>query len=384
MTKYLSLFALCCLVLTNSLAQEPSIALPTEWYLNYLHNEGPTAPEGAQLAIGIITPNGQATIGFCRNGAQLEPCDNEEAHFEIGSVTKLFTASMLGQLIEEGKLAVNDPAQNHLPEDWPVPQWERKKEQVPITLEHLATHHSGLQRNPLQMEYLMQNEADPWSLYGQDQLLYDLREAKLKKRPGTKFSYSNVGFTLLGQVLSAVEEKNFDDLVSERIFAPLGMTSSVVGMTNLPEDQIGLTGFDRDGKAVPNWTFNIAAPAGGIISNSRDMLRFLSWNMGLDSSLNRAAADRCHAILEKGPSNGTRFSYTGLGWLVVDTELFPGRFPYQDQLLWHDGGTSGFQSYLGFLKEQQLGVVVLTNFRSPKWDLIHFGEALLAKLVEMQ
>ncbi|NQZ78644.1 MAG: serine hydrolase [Ekhidna sp.] len=201
-------------------------------------------------------------------------------------------------------------------------------------------------------------------------MINDLVNAKLKA--SGKYRYSNIGYILLGLLLEEIGKDSYASLLQNTI-----LNRAMMPHTSLSTANTATGGFNVKGKQVDNWTLDTAAPAGGVVSCTADIAKFLSWTMDSSNELTRT----CIEPINKGMINGTLFSYIGLGWNITETGLFK-RYTYEDNLIWHNGSTAGFQSYIGFLQKRKIGVVVLTNFRSKTLHAIKLGEHMLSSLVE--
>jgi CubicO group peptidase (beta-lactamase class C family) len=291
------------------------------------------------LSIGIIK-NGQNyfyNYGAC--SAQDTTAPSEESIYEIGSITKTFTATILAQMVSESMLKLEDPIDQYLPPglvSWPD---DRR-----ITFEDLATHRSGLPRIPdnLKSSYT-KNPSNPYQHYSEQDLLDFLQAYKpipLEKR---KIDYSNFGVGLLGYLLVKMDgQSDYETLVKKRIFDRVGMDDSFIteGQKQL------LTGHNAFGMVTPAWDLNVLAGAGAIRSNTTDMLKYVS------AQINER--------LDNGLSHQARYDFDksrkiGLTWFIKKDDQS------HRSLIWHDGGTGGFRSFVGFSKEPKIGVVVLSN-----------------------
>ncbi len=255
----------------------------------------------------------------------------EDTVFDLGSITKVFTTLLLKDLEKKGILSLQDLA------ELPGVKMPGK-----ITLFHLATHSSGLPRLP--DNFHPKNYANPYADYNFQDLCSFLNGYTLPRGPGEQVEYSNVGMGLLGIILCQKTGKSFETLLSESIFKPIGMEHSAILLT--PEmSKKYATGYHMK-KAVPNWDFpEHWAGAGAIHSTIKDMAKFLAANMG--NSPMTDLLQECHQKqLPMGPGVDI-----GLGWILTD----------DNDLIWHNGGTGGFRSYLGFNAKTQKGVVILSN-----------------------
>jgi len=269
--------------------------------------------------------------------------------FEIGSITKTFTCSVLSYLVQKNELALNDAAQKHLPSSISLPEKNGKS----IMLLHLATQHSGLSRMPGNFSPV--DQSNPYIDYTEKELTAYLNNCELKHEPGTTYEYSNLGMGLLGFILTQVKNKPYSELIKEFILSPLGMNQTFIsGQTN---SKLLATGY-RETTPVKAWTWNnqsVLTGAGGIVSNAEDMLKFLIAQLNSDNSALTAAFKE--ARKEKGGAGDTAMQI-GLGWHIR-----------KHKYVWHNGGTGGFRSFVGFDPVKKRGIVILTNSTTGADDL---------------
>ena len=162
--------------------------------------------------------------------------------------------------------------------------------------------------------------------------------------PGVKNEYSNTGMTVLGLILEKVYSKSYSELVTTYITKPNSLVSTTV---NLPSGELKnkVTGYNEEGSLTPYWELNDFAAAGGVNSTPKELLDYFVWNMH----------EQTEALkLAHRPTWEMEWNGVALGWHIIKT-----RKGYR--LLWHNGGTYGFSSFGGFIKEKDCAVVVLSN-----------------------
>ncbi len=312
------------------------------------------------LVVGAIAGKEEFLRGFgaLRVGGTQPP--DAETVFEIGSISKVFTGILLARAIETGKMELDDRIADLLPEGWTLPEPARS-----ITMRHCTTHTSGLPRLPtnllnfagaLRLAFLGN---DPYRDYTEEKFRQALAMVKLNHEPGTRHEYSNFGAGLLGFVLAKHNGSDYESLVTDRICRPLGMHGTVIAddertRNRLPSKYRSILklgpvsfGLKSDDWRIPNHL----AGAGAIRSTGRDMMTFLKANMGLVSTPIDAAIRRSHRELFRDTGGLT----IGMNWIrSFDDEL-------AQNIIWHNGGTGGFRTYLGFTEDRQFGVFVLGN-----------------------
>lgn len=270
--------------------------------------------------------------------------------FEIGSITKTFTATLLAEAVTRKELHLDQPVASLLP-GFQIPARDGKQ----ITLGELAMQNSGLPRLPTNFHPAHMD--DPYADYGLDQLKAFLATYSLPRDPGEKYEYSNLGAALLGYALGRQAGTGYDKLVQEQIFVPLGMDSSAIIDHAAMRSRLA-QGHDATGKAVGNWNLNLFAAAGGIRSTGEDMLRYLKANMGLSRSTLYAPMQLAQTARSSGPGPNNKI---GLIWM---TQHGP-----DGDVIWHNGMTGGYASFIGFTADHRHGVVILTNTATAVDDL---------------
>jgi CubicO group peptidase (beta-lactamase class C family) len=293
------------------------------------------------IVVGVVGTAGPTFFSHgvaAKGGAKLD----EDTVFEIGSVTKVFTAMLLADAIARGDMRLDDPITKYLPPAVKVPALGDK----PITLEHLATHRSGLPGLPGNLS--LANEANPYADYTVEQLYSFLGECTLTDEPGKTYHYSNLGAGLLGHVLAIHAGKSYDELVRARICQPLGMDHTACKLS--PDMKKHLAQGHAAGEPVSNWDLDTLAGAGGLRSNARDMTAFLGACLGRSGDKLQPVLKKC---LEPRYPTGLPATDVALGWHVNKK--------YDAEMVWHNGGTGGYHSFCGFRTDRQFAVVVLTN-----------------------
>jgi serine-type D-Ala-D-Ala carboxypeptidase/endopeptidase len=302
---------------------------------------------GVGLVVGLITPEGRRVISH-GSLAQSDPRRLDgDTIFEIGSVGKVFTALLLADMVQRGEAALNDPVADYVPPGVAVPQRGERQ----ITLLDLATHTSGLPRMPT--NFVPRDPANPYADYSVEQLYGFLSNYQLTRDIGSDYAYSNVGYGLLGQLLARRVGTDYESLVKARISGPLSLTATAM---TLPAPLLAkrATGHNETLQPVPNWDDTTLAGAGSLSSSVNDLLVFLSAELAGPTS--RLGRDMSAMLATRRPT-GTLGLEIALGWHVTTEE---GR-PTEREFVWHNGGTGGFSSFIGFCPQTRAGIVVLAN-----------------------
>jgi CubicO group peptidase (beta-lactamase class C family) len=263
--------------------------------------------------------------------------------FEIGSITKTFTGTLLADAVLQKKANLEDPVSKFLPPE----QLENLAEDSPlrtITLAQLSTHRSGLPRLPGDL-FEGSNPGDPYAHYTVEKLWSYL--ARMKKsvleKPG-EMSYSNLGVGLLGAILERIWEVPYEELVSEKIFKPLGMKNSYVqrraGSIPKEAEPLFATGHSR-GRPASHWCIDALCGAGAIVSSAEDMLRYAEAHLSDDTPEDLKKAIQLATRVQTGNM--------GLGWFVKGSKIS------------HGGGTGGFRTKLEIDLELKTAWLELKN-----------------------
>lgn len=269
--------------------------------------------------------------------------------FQIGSVTKTFTATLLAEAVQNNEVALDTPVSKLLP-DFRIPSRNGKS----ITLGELAMQDSGLPRLPSNMQPA--NPADPYADYDAEKLKAFLVAYPLPHDPGASYAYSNLGVGLLGFALARHASMDYGALLQQRIFKPLGMVSSTATFS-LPLGPRWAMGHDETGKPTQPWHLDALAGAGAINSTGADMLRYLQANMGhATSSLANAMRFAHQPRMSIGGNERI-----GLVWMT--------RHDKDGDVIWHNGMTGGYASFIGFTADGNRGVVIVTNIQQSVDDL---------------
>jgi CubicO group peptidase (beta-lactamase class C family) len=297
------------------------------------------APRAGQgIVVGVIEPGSERVIV---GGPAEGPAFGGDTVFEIGSISKVFTALILADMANKGEVALDDPAEKYLPPGATMPERGGKK----ITLRDLSTHVSGLPRLPENMP--LADIDDPYADYT-DQLMLDfLASYELPRDIGAQFEYSNFAVGLLGWLLCRAAGEDYDTLLRERITGPLGMADTSVALS--PEQQARFAqGFDPFMRPGKPWHF-VQPGAGGIRSTADDMLKFAAAALDPSSPIGPAMKT---ALSVRVPGN---VGYEqALGWQV-------GKQPGGGELLIHNGGTGAFRSVIALLPANGTAVVAFAN-----------------------
>jgi len=306
--------------------------------------------QAAGMIAGIIEPNGRRVAAYGSLAGGDPRTLDADTIFEIGSVSKVFTSLVLADMVNRKEVALNDPAAQYLPEPVKMPERSGKS----ITLLDLATHRSGLPPLPANLlAKLADDPRNPYPDYSVDDLYQFLSGYTLPRDPGSAFEYSNLGAGLLGHLLAYHAGTDYESLIRIRVTQPLNMPDTGITPSASMKQRMA-TGHNTALAPVVHHRIPMStlAGAGGLRSSANDLLTFLEAFLGYRES---PLAPAMNAMLEVRRPAGQ--ATIGLGWLIHSME---GR-----EIVWHNGGTAGFRSFLGSDPEARIGVVVLSNAATP-------------------
>lgn len=281
--------------------------------------------------------------GTINKGAKQQP--DQKTIYEIGSISKTFTGILFAQAINDQKLNQHDPVKKHLGENYKNLSFNGKN----IELVHLANHTSRVHRIPFDLiSQPNYNESNPYKNYNKNMVFAYMQKLKPDTFPGIKNEYSNLGMALLGIIEEKVYTKTYEELITDYICKPLGMTDTKVTLSNLDTARFA-TGYNFDGSPAQHWELGDLAGAGGIRSTTEDMMKYMVANL----EENNPAFKLSHQSTFKDEKNNV-----ALAWQITTTKK-------GNELIWHNGRTAGFGSFCGFIKSKDVAVVVLGNSGNP-------------------
>jgi serine-type D-Ala-D-Ala carboxypeptidase/endopeptidase len=289
------------------------------------------------IVVGILTPEGRKylTRGVKGrdSGAPLSP----ETIFSIGSITKVFTALLLADMVERGEVALDDPVSKYLPDWVEVPSYDGTQ----ITLVDLATHTAALPGGL---------NAD--SIADTEQLYEFLSGYTLERAPGEQFEYSNLGVGLLGHVLSLRAGMSYEELLRTRIFEPLGMNSTTITLSDEQHSRTA-TGYTEVLAVAPSRVtpdLGVMAGAGAVRSTAEDLLTFAAAQLGLFEHPLQSAMQRTVSVSRPAGPPLPPDATIRLGWMELEGGV-----------LGHNGSTPGYKSALAVRAGAQRAAVALAT-----------------------
>ncbi len=337
------LIALVLLFAIAACAQQAAAPLPSDAeILKLLQDRIDLYKKGVGMAVGVILPDGSTrTVYYGKLAGDNPRQPDANTVFEIGSATKVFTSLLLADMVTRGELSLDDPVSKFLPKTVKMPARGGKE----ITLVDLATHTSALPRLP---ELKPKDPNNPYADYTVEQMYQFLSGYTLTRDIGAQYEYSNLAVGLLGHVLSLRAGSDYESLVRQRICGPLKMTSTAITLGPDLRERLA-HGHDEMLQPAANWDIPTLAGAGALRSTVNDLLKFLAANMDPKSPL---AAAMQRQLSVRRPT-GQPTMQVALGWHILT------RFDHD--IIWHNGGTGGYHSFMGYDPQKRVGVVVLSN-----------------------
>jgi CubicO group peptidase (beta-lactamase class C family) len=325
----------------------------------------------ATLMVGLSVRGERHVRGFRSPGAKHAPMPDLETIYEIGSVSKVFSTTVLALLEAQGLIGLDDPIGTHLPKDLRLPA-----EIASITVRELATHSSGLGSvGKIHQGFIdeeMRGTETPFGTYThylryrKEHLYADLENAELIYPTGKGWTYSVIGMGTLGHLLELVTGKPYEELLRETVCAPLGLTDTGYTLSTEQQSRV-MFAYDRGGQPCPNWHHDVMLPQGGLRSTMTDLLAFVEANLdqnGSSLSLAMRRAREQHFAVPDGftmPDGSEAPDFVqGLGWRGLAR---PAGLAW-----WHPGTTLFYLAAAGVDDRSQTGFAMVFSGRSALTD----------------
>lgn len=326
------------------------------------------------ISAGVVMGNDVVwSKGFGWADIEQQISADEETIYRTGSISKSFTAVLMMQMIEKGFFKLDDPVENYFPEIKELR--ENPEDASPITFRHMASHTAGIIREP-RLKGAASGPISKW----EDKVLASIPNTYYKSLPGKQYSYSNIGFGMLGLAVSRAAGEPFMDLVRKNIFEPLGMTSTFFILTteHAPHLAMGYVRrkdgtVDADPPAREHSGRGYKVPNGGIYSTVGDLAKFVAAMTGASSVKIFSEETRKEILKQQTPEGRGRY---GLGFSInIDEEGF--------RTVGHGGSVAGYNATMVFETESRIGVIAYRNYNRGKTNLGHTARALLKELVNI-
>lgn len=311
-------------------------------------------PNNTEIAIAIVNNNETKFMGVKKINGQINFVDNSQSVFEIGSITKVFTATLLAGFVIENKVQLNDEIKNYLPFSINT--------NSKITLKQLANHTSGLPRLPSNIGKI--NNNNPFVDYDDNKLKnYLSKEIPLNKSENREYNYSNLGVGILGYVLEQFSSKTYEELLQQKIVQKYQLVNTSTDRNKINSSLV--PGLNKEGNSTTNWDFNSLEGAGAIVSSVSDLSKF---------AIAQFDNNNAELILTQRPTFKINQNHSiGLGWHIQERK---------DKGHWliHSGGTVGYTASIILNKQNKSGVIILSNvsaFNKKSKEIEILGQTIL-------
>lgn len=293
-------------------------------------------PNQTQFSVAIIDGDKTHYYGQVKVSDTIKQLDNSNSVFQIGSVTKVFTSTLLARLVIDKQVKLTDTLQKF----FQFPLIENA-----ITLEELSNHTSGLPRLPSNLNLATVNIENPYKSYAEADLEYYMStEMEVSKSKSNSYQYSNLGAGILAKALENLTDKTYLELLSEELFQPLDMNQSTLVSKTFDKNLV--QGLNPEGKPTPVWEMGEFKGAGEILSTTNDLSKFVRAHFG-----DQEDAFALTTLPTFLVNDNLRI---GLGWHILEDES-------GYDLYWHNGGTGGYSASVYMVPETRKAVIVLTN-----------------------
>ncbi len=292
-------------------------------------------PNNTQLSIALIQNDKIDYYGIIKQNDSIKFIENQNKIFEIGSITKVLTATVLASLVEEGKIKLTDNINTYYPFAF--------KNNTQLTFQSLANHTSGLPRLPSNL--ILLDTSNPYKHYSKIYIENYLRDIlEIDEEGINKYTYSNLGFGLISYTLGLSQSRDFEQLLQGRVFDKYHMNHSYTNACSIIKDLV--KGQNANGEVTQNWYFNVLFGAGGVLSTTEDLSKFAQAHFNIEN--------KELALTRKPTFNVNENMQIGLGWHIFKSQK-------GSKLFSHNGGTGGYSSSIIINVSEKRAVIILSN-----------------------
>jgi len=295
-------------------------------------------PNNTQISLAFINGENVTYYGLKRQNDSIFYLSNYQDIFEIGSITKVFTANILAKSVIDNKIKLNENINDYLNIKF--------KNDISISFKSLANHTSGLPRMPSNFEQEAYSSDTPFKHYDDNYVkdyLTNFMEINNKDIGNSK--YSNLGMGLLGFTLTNIYNLNYQELYEKYIFSKHNMKNTTFNIDLVNKNLV--KGLDAEGNYTSNWDIASLSGAGGILSNVEDLAKY-----GI-AHFNKSNSDLM--LMTKKTVKVDDRTDTGLGWSIINSKKSGNKWH------WHNGGTGGYSSSMVIDIKNSVGIIVLSN-----------------------
>jgi serine-type D-Ala-D-Ala carboxypeptidase/endopeptidase len=288
------------------------------------------------LIVGLLDSRGPRFVSAGTSANPARPQIDELTLFEIGSLTKIFTAAALADAVAHGSVSLDDRICKFLP----LPENGVGNR----TLKEFVTHTTGLPRLPAGFAWwwnLLRHPRDPYANYSQRDLYAYLANLNAAKLPRGKFLYSNLGAGLLGDALAVSENTDYANLIARHVTTPLHIERAYLDIPRSEQSRVAQP-HNLYLRPTNLWTMSTFPGAGGLRSCMQDLFVLAT------AALTCTPPFHSSMFQPSGPDRNV-----GLGWMLRHSAAY--------QVAWHNGGTGGSRSFLGLELQKRRAIVILSN-----------------------
>lgn len=311
-----------------------------------------------EFSIAVTTNDSIFYYGCKHENGDVIQQKNKLSLYEIGSISKVFTSHLLVHAVQDQLVTLDQDISSYFDVDL--------KDNQDITLQELSSHSSGLPTMPAYFFDPLIDSINPYKDYTADVLLNDLETRVTKSGETGSWQYSNYGVSILGHILALVYKRPYKDLLQQKVFEPLGMTYTKADRRQLKSTL--LTGLNESGEPTANWDMEAITPAGGIISNVRDMALY---SIHAYDDANPLFKMQSQKILAQPRKNTDQ----ALGWMIYN------RASGEPYCYFHAGQTGGYTSILMIHPNSKKSVTILSNFTDMNNTVLVLGFKLLKEMI---
>ena len=292
-------------------------------------------PNHTQISIAIIKDGKVNYYGINNKNDTISTVNNKKSIFEIGSISKVFTSTILANFVIDEKINLNDNINGYLKTSF--------NNDTEISFINIANHTSGLPRLPSNLDLTKVNPENPYKEYKEKELEeYLTKHLELLNKE--KYQYSNLGAGLLGYTLSKIENTTYENLLQNKIFSKFNMYNSTSDINKIKGNLV--KGLDNEGNDVPNWELSVLAGAGAIFSTVEDLSQFAISQFDNSNKELKLTRKKTFEVNENMD--------IGLGWHILKSQS-------KNFWYWHNGGTGGYSSSMVIDENTKNGIIILSN-----------------------
>ena len=292
-------------------------------------------PNHTQISIAIIKDGKVNYYGIHNKNDTISTVIDQKSVFEIGSISKVFTSTILANFVIDEKINLNDNINGYLKTSF--------NNNTEISFINLANHTSGLPRLPSNLDLAKVNPENPYKEYKEKELEeYLTKHLELLNKE--KYQYSNLGAGLIGYTLSKIENTTYENLLQNKIFSKFNMYNSTSDINKIKGNLV--KGLNNEGNDVPNWELSVLAGAGAIFSTVEDLSQFAISQFDNSNKELKLTRKKTFEVNENMD--------IGLGWHILKSQS-------KNFWYWHNGGTGGYSSSMVIDENTKNGIIILSN-----------------------